>query len=71
MPVCPADFRPCIDDLCRGSGCMLLEGEPMLERCSGGCGAYVATDGSGSSDCQCEPVECGADLGIDDDEIPY
>lgn len=32
MRVCPVDMKPCIDDLCRGSGC-LLGGGDMWEVC--------------------------------------
>lgn len=27
---CPKDFKPCIDSLCRGGGCIQMEGEPLL-----------------------------------------
>lgn len=31
---CPADGKPCCDDLCRGGGrCFQLDGEEMLDRC--------------------------------------
>lgn len=33
MAYCPKDGRPCMDDLCYGGGCLLLQGEPMLDRC--------------------------------------
>lgn len=57
MAICPADGHPCIDDICYGSGCLKMDGEPMLERCRGGCGALVAIDGSDSEDCDCEPAD--------------
>jgi hypothetical protein len=57
MAICPADMKPCCDDLCYGGGCMRLGGESMLERCAGGCGGLVATDGSDNHDCRCDPVE--------------
>jgi hypothetical protein len=58
MAICPKDLKPCIDDLCYGSGCLRLDGEPMLERCPGGCGALVPIDGSDPDDaCECEPSE--------------
>lgn len=41
--ICPKTFKPCIDDICYAGGCMLLQGEPMLERCPG-CGAIVSSD---------------------------
>lgn len=33
MMICPKDGKGCCDDLCRGSGCMLMDGYPMLEVC--------------------------------------
>ncbi len=54
MAFCPADHKPCIDDLCYGGGCLALGGEPMLDRCHG-CGQLVPVDGSDSGDCECEP----------------
>lgn len=33
MSLCPANGRPCCDDLCYGGGCMKMDGYPMLERC--------------------------------------
>jgi len=57
MAICPATLKGCCDDICYGSGCLKLDGEPMLERCHGGCGALVAIDGSDSEDCECEPEE--------------
>jgi hypothetical protein len=56
MAICPADLKPCIDDLCYGSGCLRLSGEPMLVKC-GGCGHLVAMDGSDIDDCECEFVD--------------
>lgn len=56
MAICPATFQGCIDDLCYGSGCLAMPGEPMLERCRG-CGAYVAADGSDNENCECDPTE--------------
>lgn len=53
MAICPATGNGCIDDLCYGGGC-LMNGEPMLERCRGGCGAMVAIDGSDNEDCDCD-----------------
>lgn len=46
MAICPKDLLPCIDDLCYGSGCMQLGGEPM-----------VAVDGSDNDDCECDPED--------------
>ena len=33
MGLRPKTLKGCIDDICYGSGCMLLQGEPMLETC--------------------------------------
>lgn len=30
--LCPKDLKPCMDDICRGAGC-LETGEDLLERC--------------------------------------
>ncbi len=54
-PVCPATFQGCCDDICRNCGCLKMDGEPMLVRCSGGCGAWIAVDGSYNDDCECDP----------------
>ena len=67
MAVCPIDLKPCIDDLCR-SGCLRAGGEPMLIRCPGGCGAYVAIDGSDNDDCECDPDD--RDDYPDEDDLP-
>lgn len=59
--LCPKDMQPCIDDLCRGSGCLKMTGIPMYERCWA-CGQLVAADGS--DDCECDP-DC------DEHDDPY
>lgn len=33
MKLCPKDESACWDDLCYGSGCMQMNGYPMLEVC--------------------------------------
>lgn len=73
MAICPFDAQPCIDDLCHGSGCLRMGFAPMLVPCSGGCGAYVAIDGSDDCDlgCDCEPVYVDDDIGMDEGDIPY
>lgn len=55
MGVCPADFKPCIDDVCYGSGCLRLRGSvPVLVPCNG-CGQLVGIDGTDPCDaCQCD-----------------
>jgi hypothetical protein len=62
MAYCPADGKPCIDDLCYGGGC-LRTGEPMLTPCPG-CGALVGIDGSDPND------ECACRAYDDDDWEP-
>jgi hypothetical protein len=53
MAICPNDLKPCLDDLCYGSGCLRLPGVPMLTACTG-CGALIGTDGSDPLDeCEC------------------
>ena len=51
--LCPKDLKPCVDDLCRGSGCVLT-GEALYEKCHG-CGALVSEDDH--DDCICEYEE--------------
>lgn len=53
MAICPKDLKPCCDDICYGSGCMLLPGVSMLTHCSG-CGQLVSVDGSDDWECECE-----------------
>ncbi len=36
--ICPKDLKYCIDDCCRGAGCVQMQGEPMLHTCRK-CGA--------------------------------
>lgn len=55
MAICPSTFTACWDDLCYGGGCFKMSGEPMLKLCPGGCGMFVAIDGSDSDDCLCDP----------------
>ena len=33
MRVCPVDMQGCCDDICRGAGCVMADGEPMIEIC--------------------------------------
>lgn len=40
--LCPADLKPCCDDLCYGGGC-LLNGEEMIPPCAK-CGRPCLTD---------------------------
>jgi hypothetical protein len=54
MGICPKDFLPCCDDICRGGGCIRLQGMPMYTRCNG-CNQPVAIDGSDDDMCTCPP----------------
>jgi hypothetical protein len=86
MAICPADFKPCLDDLCYRGRC-LANGKPMLTLCSG-CGQFIAIDGPDADTCNCEPdddlfdilgineddeplVAPSDDLGIDEDDFPF
>ena len=31
--ICPKDNKPCCDDICYGSGCVQMDGYPMLKIC--------------------------------------
>lgn len=67
MAYCPADLKPCMDDLCYGGGCLKLEGETMLTPCSG-CKAMIGIDGSDPNDeCECEFCPDDLELGESDD----
>lgn len=43
MALCPKDFKPCIDDLCYGGGCLRMPGASILHKCDG-CGDYHGDD---------------------------
>jgi len=60
MSFCPADLKPCIDDLCRSGARCFKTGDEMLGPCPG-CRRLIATDGSDTENCDCEP----------DDDIDY
>ena len=53
MAICPADFKPCVNDICYGGGCLKC-GESMLDYCRGGCGQLIAIDGSDRENCECD-----------------
>lgn len=53
MAICPATMKPCLDDICYGSGCLKMPGEPMLTHCIG-CGELIALDGSDDEACECD-----------------
>lgn len=50
--LCPKDRKPCVDDLCYGSGCMRMSGKPMLEVC-GVCGKSIDEESPIDNDCIC------------------
>jgi len=55
MAICPDTGKGCCDDICYGGGCLKMHGEPMLQRCPGGCGGLVGIDGSDDyGNCNCE-----------------
>ena len=52
--LCPKDFLPCCDDLCRGGGCIAMDGAELYWSCSG-CGAIVSDEDM--DNCTCDPWE--------------
>lgn len=56
MSYCPKDGSPCADDLCYGSGCMEMNGYPMLEKCSV-CGCMI--DEELDISCSCDEEDDG------------
>ncbi len=66
MSLCPADGRPCCDDLCHGGGCMRLGGYQMLERCQF-CKGTIDTELPECSTCTCGDDDYPED---DDDDRP-
>lgn len=50
---CPNSGEPCLDDVCRGSGCLELDGYPMLERCPN-CGGDIDKEIPDCSTCTCD-----------------
>ena len=65
MALCPKDFQPCCDDLCRAGMSCFVTGMSMYKICHGGCGKYVAIDGTDSDNCTCDPGD-GYYSGVDD-----
>ena len=50
--LCPKDYKPCYDDLCRSTGtCFALQGEPMIELCP--------VCKQETKDCECPCKGCG------------
>ena len=55
--ICPKDYRPCCDDLCRGGGCLRMGGYPMLVVCHK-CKGFIDDENDQLSSCVCdEPDE--------------
>ena len=52
--ICPKDGKPCIDDVCRGSGVCGITGNDMWEECPHCHGIYSTEFGV---DCACEPCD--------------
>lgn len=50
--LCPRDFRPCIDDCCRGGRCV-LSGDDTIDVCQI-CHMPIVPDVSGAGLCNCE-----------------
>lgn len=51
--ICPKDGSACVDDLCRGSGCMAMDGYPMLEMCRV-CGGLIDHENPSIGTCSCD-----------------
>lgn len=56
--LCPKDGSACPDDLCRGSGCMEMDGYPMLTVCAF-CGGTIDDEIPDCSICTCDGDEPG------------
>ncbi len=65
MSLCPADGRPCCDDLCHGGGCLQMGGYQMLERCQF-CNGTIDTELP-----ECSTCTCGDDEYPEDDRDDY
>lgn len=61
--ICPKDGSPCCDDLCRGSGCLRMDGYPMLAECDL-CGGLVDEEMPECSTCTCGGGDYDYDLGL-------
>lgn len=51
--ICPRDWKACLDDLCHGSGCMQMDGYPMLSICPV-CKGAVDEEISECGSCTCD-----------------
>ncbi len=56
MSICPHDKEPCCDDLCYGSGCLRMNGYPMLHRCVI-CGGLEDEENPDCGSCSCDADE--------------
>ena len=50
--LCPVDMKNCPDDMCRGSGCMQMQGADLYRYCDG-CKQPISDDDDWA--CECEP----------------
>ncbi len=49
--ICPKDFKPCIDDMCRGSDMCALGGGELISKCTA-CGGLQCDF---FDNCTCDP----------------
>lgn len=56
--ICPKDLRACPDDLCHGSGCMQMDGYPMLSVCPA-CKGLIDTENADLGSCTCDDERWG------------
>ena len=57
MSLCPKDGKPCCDDLCHGSGCLRMDGYPMLEVCDH-CNGIIDEEMPDCGTCTCCDDDC-------------
>lgn len=58
--ICPKTMKDCCDDLCHGSGCLEMEGYPMLSVCDG-CGGLIDDEADIYTTCECDADDIDAD----------
>lgn len=51
--LCPKTNKPCCDDLCHGSGCLEMDGYPMLKICDR-CGGTIDEEIHDCGTCSCD-----------------
>ena len=56
VSICPADGKPCMDDMCHGAGCIRMDGYEMLEICEF-CKGIIDSEISECSTCVCDQDE--------------